>query len=58
MSEPVDVKVVHMDCDHDILALIIGQEIVKVLNSLPKKDALKTKMLVSFDGCVQVSVVE
>ncbi len=52
------INVTHVDCDHDILALIIGQEVVKALESVDRKDFLKAKVILTFDGTVQAKLVE
>lgn len=55
---PENVKVCTVDCDHDILSLIIGQEVKKVLESVDRKDFLKAKVLVTFDGSIKATLVE
>lgn len=50
--------ITHVDCDHDILSLIIGQEVKKVLESVDRKDFLKAKVLVTFDGTIKATLVE
>ncbi|MBS3973298.1 MAG: hypothetical protein KGZ89_00285 [Actinobacteria bacterium] len=57
-SQLIESRIIHVDCDHDPFALIIGQEVLKLLNSVPKKDTLKTKILVTFDGQIKTQIVE
>lgn len=52
------VHVTHVNCEHDILSLIIGQEVKQVLESLDSKDFLKAKVLVTFDGSIKATLVE
>lgn len=51
-------KIIHVDCDHDPFSLIVGQEIIKLLHSVPSSDVLKTKILVTFDGQIKAQIVE
>lgn len=52
------VQITKVDCEHDILALIIGQEVAKVLESVDRKDFLKSKVLVTFDGTIKAELVQ
>lgn len=54
----MDKNIIHVECDHDILALIIGQEVTKALESVDRKDFLSARILVTFDGSIKAEVVE
>lgn len=54
--EKINVQVIEPTCEHNLLAVLIGEEVLKVLETVDKKDLMESKVIVTFSGMVKAEI--